>query len=506
VLRRDVGGLERRRAQAVRRGDVDDATPAPLVHARQHRADDSERRLEHHVDDRLEPLRRKLVKRGDVLEPRVVDDDVRLKLEAVDDRWVGEVGLHGSPADRARHHPGAFAVHVEDDDVRARCGEPLGARLSDSASGSRDEDHSPAQVGADGAVLHDWAEISAFAPTARSEVTIDLRALRANARRLRAAAGTAELWAVVKADGYGHGAEDAARVALAEGATAVCVATAREGAALREAFREPRILVMGPLAAGEDALARSARLEVAVSTPVVPEGLPVHLKVETGMGRWGMKLDEALALPREGVVGVMSHLATADEADEAFARTQIQRFTQVAAGFPGAVAHLANSAATLRFAEARFDAVRCGLALYGLSPFGDDPARHGLEPVLSWRSYVAQAKTLAPGESAGYGRRFVAERPTRVGIVPVGYADGFRRGLSGGEVVVAGTRRRVVGAISMDALAVELGDEEAGAPVTLLGDGVLAEELAARLDTINYEITCGIRTDPRRSDRRVVDG
>ncbi|HEV3407751.1 MAG TPA: alanine racemase [Gaiellaceae bacterium] len=333
-----------------------------------------------------------------------------------------------------------------------------------------------------------------------------MRALRRNVRRLREAAGGAELWAVVKADAYGHGAEDVARGALAEGAAALCVATAREGEALRAVFPEPRILVMGPLAAGDDELARAARLEVAVARPPIPADLPVHLKVDTGMGRWGMTLAEALELPRGRVVGVMSHLATADEEDESFARTQIARFGEVAARFPGAALHLANSAGTLRFPDAQFDAVRCGLALYGLSPFGDDPARHGLEPVLSWRSYIAQTKTLAAGESTGYGRRFVAERPTRIGIVPVGYADGFRRGLSDGEVVVEGARRRVVGAVSMDAFAVELAAEEVGAPVTLLGDGVRAEEHALRLGTINYEITCGIRADPRRAERRVVGG
>jgi alanine racemase len=141
-----------------------------------------------------------------------------------------------------------------------------------------------------------------------------------------------------------------------------------------------------------------------------------------------------------------------------------------------------------------------------MSPFGDDPAAHGLEPALSWRSRVALTKTLAPGESAGYGRRFVAERPTRVGVVPVGYADGWRRGLGGAEVLVAGTRRRLLGAVSMDAFAVELGDEEAGAPVTLLGDGLRAEELARALGTINYEITCGICSAPGRAERTVVDG
>ncbi len=340
----------------------------------------------------------------------------------------------------------------------------------------------------------------------RSEVTIDLRALRRNVRRLREAAAPAELWAVVKADAYGHGAHDAARTALDEGAAALCVATAREGASLRRSFGAARILVMGPLADGEAPLARDSRLEVAVSRPDVPDGVLVHLKVDTGMGRYGMTAEEALALPRERVVGLMSHLATADEPDEAFARSQLAAFAALAERFHGTVRHVANSAATLRFSEARFDAVRCGIALYGLSPFGDDPARHGLEPVLRWRSYVAQAKRLAAGESTGYGRRFRAERPTRVGLVPVGYADGFRRGLTGTEVLVGGRRRCVVGTVSMDSFAVELGDEPEGTPVTLVGDGVLAEEHARVLGTINYEVTCGIRAAPERAERRVLDG
>jgi alanine racemase len=339
----------------------------------------------------------------------------------------------------------------------------------------------------------------------RSVVEIDLRALRRNAARLREAAGPSELWAVVKADGYGHGAVDVGRAALEAGASALCVATPSEGEPLRAFFRDARILVMGPVEEGDEPLLRDARLEVAVSRPRLPAGVPVHLKVDTGMGRWGMTAEEAVELPRDRVVGVMSHLATAD-ADEEFARAQLERFRAVAAAFPGVTAHVANSAATLRFPEARFDAVRCGIALYGLSPFGDDPARHGLEPVLAWHSYIAVAKSLSAGEGTGYGRRFVADRPTRIGIVPVGYADGFRRGLTGAEVLVAGNRRRVVGNVSMDAFAVELGEEEEGAPVTLIGDGVLAEEHARHLGTINYEITVAIRSEAERAERRVLDG
>jgi alanine racemase len=340
----------------------------------------------------------------------------------------------------------------------------------------------------------------------RSEVTIDLGALRRNVRRMREAAAPAELWAVVKADGYGHGAADVARVCLEEEAAALCVATAREGASLRETASAARIVVMSPLGRGEDALAKEAGLELCISSPDVPADVPVHLKVDTGMGRWGMSVDDALTVPHERVVGLMSHFATADEHDLEFAREQLARFQAVRERFPGVTAHMANSAATLALPEARFDAVRSGIALYGLSPFGDDPAQHGLEPVLSWRSSVALAKTLHEGDSTGYGRRFVAKQMTRIGLVPVGYADGFRRGLSGAEVLVGGARRRVIGAVSMDSFAVELGDEPEGAPVALVGDGILAEEHARHLDTINYEITCAIRADPLRANRKVLDG
>src|SRR5213079_1397222 len=138
--------------------------------------------------------------------------------------------------------------------------------------------------------------------------------------------------------------------------------------------------------------------------------------------------------------------------------------------------HLANSAGTLRFPDSRFDAVRCGIAIYGLSPFGTDPADDALEPALAWHSRLAAVRLLQPGESTGYGRRFVAERPTWIGIVPVGYADGFRRDMTGTEVLVDGEPRRAVGTVSMDAVAVELGGElPVGTPVTIVGDGLLIE-------------------------------
>jgi alanine racemase len=336
----------------------------------------------------------------------------------------------------------------------------------------------------------------------RSEITVDLGALRRNARRLREVLGESELWAVVKADAYGHGAIDAAGVVLDEGATVLCVATTAEALELRREFPEARILIMGPTVGRELAAAREARVEVTAFDAEVPEGMRVHLKLDTGMGRWG--LSELSELPLN-VVGLMTHLATADS-DPAFTREQVERFEQATRRYSHLIRHAANSAAALRVPESRLDAARCGIALYGLSPFGGDPAEDGLEPVLRWESRLAQVKELAAGGSTGYGRRFVAERPTWIGIVPVGYADGFRRDMTGTEVVVEGERRRVVGTISMDALAVELPERlPVGTPVTLIGDGVLAEEHATVAETINYEIVCGINSRADRARRSVLD-
>jgi alanine racemase len=337
----------------------------------------------------------------------------------------------------------------------------------------------------------------------RSELTVDLGAIRRNARTLLRVLEGAQLWAVVKANAYGHGAIDVAGALMDEGAGALCVATVAEGLELRQEFGLARILVMGPTASSREvAEAREAKLELAVWDDEIPEGVRVHLKLDTGMGRWGIS---ELPKPPVEVVGLMTHLATADS-DPAFAEQQIERFREATEPYSDLMRHAANSAAALRLPSSRFDAARCGIALYGLSPFGEDPAADGLEPALSWRSYLAQVKRLEAGESTGYGRAFVAERPTWIGIVPVGYADGFRRDLTGTEVRVSGEPRRVVGTISMDAFAVELAREEpVGAPVTILGQGVLAEDHARVAGTINYELVCRIGADPRRTRRTVVD-
>jgi alanine racemase len=337
----------------------------------------------------------------------------------------------------------------------------------------------------------------------RSELTVDLGALRRNVRTLLRAAGGSELWAVVKANGYGHGMVDAAGAALGSGASAVCVATIPEGLALRNDFRVERILVLGPASSSREvANARDAGLELAVAHDEIPEGVRVHLKLETGMGRYG--LSELPAPPVE-VVGLMTHLATAD-GDLEFARAQLDRFHALTDEHSHLTRHAANSAATLRLPEARFDAVRCGCAIYGLSPGNSDPGDDGLEPVLSWQSFLAQVKELQPGESTGYGRRFVAEEPTWIGLVPVGYGDGFTRDLTGTEVRVAGELCPVVGTISMDSFAVRLPRElPVGAPVVLLGHGVLAESHARVAGTINYEVVCGVESSPLRARRSVID-
>src|SRR3954467_5253751 len=337
----------------------------------------------------------------------------------------------------------------------------------------------------------------------RSELTVDLGALRRNVRTLLHLLAGSELWAVVKANGYGHGAVDAAGAALGAGASALCVATIPEGLALRNEFRVERIIVLGPAGSNREmAQARDAGLELAIADGEIPEGIRVHLKLETGMHRYGLA---ELPQPPAEVVGLMTHLATADS-DLEFARTQLERFRAATESHSHLTRHAANSAAVLRLPEARFDAARCGVAIYGLSPFNTDPMDDAREPVLSWQSTLAPGRSLQPGESTGYGRRFVADEPTWIGIVPVGYGDGFSRDLTGAGVRVAGELCPVVGTISMDSFAVRLPRElPVGAPVVLLGHGVLAESHARVAGTINYEVVCGVDSSPVRARRSVID-
>jgi alanine racemase len=344
----------------------------------------------------------------------------------------------------------------------------------------------------------------------RALARVDLAAITRNCRRLaRDLRDGAMLGVVVKADGYGHGARESAAAALAGGAQRLFVATAREA---RELGEQPvAVVVMGALTPDELAIALAAKAEIVAWEPDVAAALPagtrVHVKLDTGMGRLGAR-DPAEATRVAGAVesaggvvaGLMTHFATADEPGDDFFGQQLERFRAWAeplrARHPQALLHAANSAATLRDGAAHFDLVRCGVAIYGLDPFQEHPAARELEPALALTSYVAAVKPLAPGQTVGYGRRFTAERPTWIATIPIGYGDGWRRALTNNaEVVIGGSRYPLVGTVSMDNITVDVGPEPAvarGDEVALIGQGIAAEEVARRLETINYEVTCGL--------------
>ena len=357
----------------------------------------------------------------------------------------------------------------------------------------------------------------------RAAARVNVAAIERNAARLRAGlAGGAELCVVVKADGYGHGAAAAARAAQAGGATWLAVATAGEARDLRTAGLAGRVVVLGALSGDEIDVALAADAEVVAWREAFVAGLAaraagrpvrVHVKLDTGMGRLGTRDPAEATAVAEAVAaadglelsGAMTHFATADDRDDAFFDEQLARFRAWAQplrdAYPGIVLHAANSAATLRDPTSHFDLVRAGIAVYGMDPFGRDPAEHGLEPALELVSYVAEVKRCPAGESAGYGRRFIAARDTLIATLPIGYGDGVRRGLTNNaDVLVRGRRRPLVGTVSMDNVTLDLGADGGGVSrgdeAVLIGAGdserILAEEVARRLDTINYEVTCAI--------------
>jgi alanine racemase len=358
----------------------------------------------------------------------------------------------------------------------------------------------------------------------RTTAWINVAAVERNVQRL---VGTLTpstvLCAVVKADGYGHGAAPIARAAQAGGAARVAVVTAEEALQLRAEGVDGDLLVLGPVRGDEVGWALDVDAELVVTRAaevddLVAAGRParLHVKLDSGMGRLGEPdpdvvralCDRIAATDGLRLVGVMTHFATADEDDDRWLQTQLERFTAFAdavrADHPGVIAHVANSAATLRMPESHFDMVRTGIAIYGLDPFHVDPEPHGLEPALRWTSRLVAVKPCAPGDAVGYARRFVAKVPTTIGTVAVGYGDGVRRALTfadpPAEALVGGRRVPLAGTVSMDSFAVDLGAEATpavdGDEVTLISrDGdqrILAEEVAARQGTINYEVTCGI--------------
>jgi alanine racemase len=340
----------------------------------------------------------------------------------------------------------------------------------------------------------------------RAVATVDLGAIERNCARL-----PKPLCAVVKADGYGHGAAEVAEAAQAGGAERLAVAAADEALALRHRGIEGPILVMGAVTRAELVTAIDADAEVVAWTEWMADQAPrFHVKLDTGMGRLGTK-DRELALrlaahPR--AVGLMTHFATADEPGDELFGAQLAAFSEFveAVGRDDVVTHAANSAAALRDPASHFDFVRCGVAVYGMDPFGEDPAAHELEPALSLSSWVGAVRRFAAGDSAGYGRRWTAPEPTWVATIPIGYGDGWRRALTNNcDVLIRGQRLPLVGTVSMDNVTVALGpdtDIAVGDEAVLVGaqgeERILAEEVAHRLDTINYEITCALTPRVRR--------
>ena len=364
---------------------------------------------------------------------------------------------------------------------------------------------------------------------------IDLDAIAHNVGVVAQAVAPAAVWAVVKADAYGHGATQVAHAALEAGASGLCVALVQEGVTLRadgitapilllsEQHGHAEAIVANGLTPTLYSVGEAEALDVAArSAGRTP--LDVHVKIDTGMHRVGVQPAGAVALvaaitAMAGLrfAGVFTHLAVADEPTSPANALQLGRFDAVLddlrrAGIEPPVVHAANSAAALAMPEARHDLVRLGIAMYGIEPGAG--VRHlcgDLRPALSLHARVSMVKTVAAGEGVSYGLRHVCPADTRVATVPIGYADGVPRRLfgTGGEVLVHGLRRPIIGVVTMDQLMIDCGDlpVAVGDEVVLIGgqagphgsDAITAEEWATRLGTIGYEIVCGVS---KRIERR----
>jgi len=350
---------------------------------------------------------------------------------------------------------------------------------------------------------------------------IDLSAIRKNVRNLVALAGNgAGICAVVKADGYGHGAGPVARACLDSGASSLAVALVDEGVALRRSGIVEPILVLGYT--GEEGAGRAAAWGLSVvavsednaryiASEAKLRGKParIHLKIDTGMSRLGLSPEEAAAaaaeiyaMPGAILEGVCSHFADSDAADGAFATLQLSRFNEAVAaieraGVRGFARHMANSAAFIHMPEARLDMARPGIAIYGLRASTQRACPFEPVPAMALKARVVQVRTVPAGETVGYGRTFRAARDSRIATLPLGYADGVSRALSNrGSVGFGSGRAPMVGTICMDQLMVDLTDlpeEGPGSVATIFGPGgPPVSELADLLGTIDYEVVCDV--------------
>lgn len=351
--------------------------------------------------------------------------------------------------------------------------------------------------------------------TNRTWAEIDLAAVTANLAAIRGVLDPrVSIMAVVKADGYGHGAVPVAQSALRAGATWLGVATVDEGLALRRARIAAPILVLGPSAADEIAEAVRRRLSLTVSSPeavtLIARGARrraahVHLKVDTGMTRLGVAIGEvskvarAIAAAGLRLEGVLTHLACADEPGSEMTRDQLTRFESILPGlrrrYPKLIVHAANSAAAVLLPRSHYGMVRIGLAMYGLSPGPAVSERVSLRPVMRLRSRIVRIVRAQPGTAVSYGATYRVLRPTTIATVACGYADGYPRlaGLNG-EVILDGERVHIAGRVCMDYLMLDAGDRPVRPDgiVDLFGSRVTAEEVAEWAHTISYEVVCGV--------------
>ncbi|NLE95717.1 MAG: alanine racemase [Dehalococcoidia bacterium] len=349
-----------------------------------------------------------------------------------------------------------------------------------------------------------------------TRAVVDLQAIGHNIAGIRQRIGERRhLMAVVKADGYGHGAVQVSRTALKNGADCLAVAVPEEGLELRNAAIDCPILVFGLIQPSEAWKPVEAGLEQTVCSVELLEALdqesrnrgvvtPVHVKVDTGMGRIGLAPADVVEFARKVAAcanlhlkGLYSHFSCADEKDKSFTHTQMARFQEVrgalaAAGIDIPVKHIANSAGVLDFPEAHFDLVRPGIMIYGLYPSQDVSHSVELRPAMSFVTRVCHVKRVPAGTPIGYGATFVTSRESVIATMPVGYADGYRRLLTNkGEVLVRGTRVPLVGRVAMDMCMLDVTEvpgTQVGDEIVLFGKGLPVEEMASLIGTINYEV------------------